>query len=393
MKNRDRFSNNTYRTTLFRNHFTASGSRNHNEYTICFVNFLSASRFYYEFTIFFPKSLWINYPRPEINLNSLSSSWISYGFIICFANSPWIHYFFVISICIYYLLREFTIHGFTISLAISLWIHSLFFEFTICFAHSRWIHNLLRNHHDFPIKSLWNHREFTIFFTIALGVHHFFANSPSVSQIFYEFTICFTILLWIHCLFREFTLNPLFSQITMNSLSASQFPFEFTILFPKSLWIHDYCRGFTLNTLFFSRIHYQFREFILNPLSLLRNHYEFAMESLWNHYEINMNSLFFREVTICFATCLWKHYPLHDFTMNSLSFLQTNLEFTIYFVISPWTYYLLSRFHYECAIYFGNWLWIRYLRYCFRKFTLNTLFEIRLLRYYIFWLILWVMYL
>ena len=351
------------------------------------MNFLSASRFYYEFTIFFPKSLWINYPRPEINLNSLSSSWISYGFIICFANSPWIHYFFVISICIYYLLREFTIHGFTISLAISLWIHSLFFEFTICFAHSRWIHNLLRNHHDFPIKSLWNHREFTIFFTIALGVHHFFANSPSVSQIFYEFTICFTILLWIHCLFREFTLNPLFSQITMNSLSASQFPFEFTILFPKSLWIHDYCRGFTLNTLFFSRIHYQFREFILNPLSLLRNHYEFAMESLWNHYEINMNSLFFAKLlsvlrrvyenTIRFTILLWIHCLFCKLTSNSLSISWFHHELTIYFRDFTMNALYILGIDFEYAIWdiaFGNSLWIRYLRYAYWDIIYSDLY-------------------
>ena len=118
---------------------SVSFSRNHYEYTIldpksiwihylrrefpiCFVillwihylcrdftmHTLSASQFYYEFTIWFPKSLWINYPRPEINLYSISFSWMSSGFTICFANSPWNHYFFVISIWIFYLLREFT---------------------------------------------------------------------------------------------------------------------------------------------------------------------------------------------------------------------------------------------------------------------------------------------
>ena len=77
-------------------------SPNHYGFTICYaislwthylfydntINTLSASRFYYKFTmdtllisqihfkftILFPKSLWLNYLRPEINLNSLSAS-------------------------------------------------------------------------------------------------------------------------------------------------------------------------------------------------------------------------------------------------------------------------------------------------------------------------------
>ena len=191
------------------------------------------------------------------------------------------------------------VYEFNICLAISIWIHYLFRKFT-----------LNRPFCGTTMNSLWNQYENIIFFETSLGIY----------DLFREFTICFPNLQCIHylfcdyslnssfsrihCLFRKFTLNPLFSGkllwidyllrdyspsihylfcgTTMNSLWNH---FE-TIM--KSLWIHYLFRHFSLNWLSFSRIHYLFREFTLNPLSFFLNYYEFTIAftlSLWKHYK------------------------------------------------------------------------------------------------------------
>ena len=162
-------------------------------------------------------------------------------------------------------------------------------------------------------------------------------NSLSSSRFHYEFTVCFENSAWIH----------FFRQITMNSLSASQFSFDFAIFFATSLWIHYLNPEITMNSRFF-------RDFTMISL--------FFVKSLWIHS-------FFREFTICFATWLCRHYLLHDFAIDSLSFPLTNLEFTIYFAITL-NSLLISEIHCEYTICFANFLWIHNL---LRDFTMNSL--------------------
>ena len=118
-----------------------SFSQIHYEYNICFtnslsnsrmneeftMNSLSFSRFHFELTILFPKSLWMHYCFREINMNSQSASRFYYVFTICSANSPWIHYPFL---GITLNLLSFSLHHCenTIYFAISLWIHYIFRE-------------------------------------------------------------------------------------------------------------------------------------------------------------------------------------------------------------------------------------------------------------------------
>ena len=80
-----------------------------------------------------------------------------------------------------------------------------------------------------------NHYKFTIFSRFYFEITILFRKSPSIYYQ-YEFTICFEILQWSHCLFREFTLNPLF--------------------FAKLIWINYLFRDFTGNSSSFWRLHY-----------------------------------------------------------------------------------------------------------------------------------------
>ena len=101
-----------------------SVSRMNDEFT---MNSLSFSRFHFKLTISFPKSLWMHYCFREINMNSQSASRFYYVFTICSANSPWIHYPFL---GITLNLLSFSLHHCenTIYFAISLWIHYIFRE-------------------------------------------------------------------------------------------------------------------------------------------------------------------------------------------------------------------------------------------------------------------------
>ena len=176
-----------------------------------------------------------------------------------------------------------------------------------------------------------------------------------------------------------------------------------------------------LNTLI-NALDWLFKPPVVNctlSLSFLRNHYEFSMKSLWNHhYEITINwlsaspfhfeftifitnsqstSRMSYEFTIYFAIKLWMYYLFCEFRkyhlsvsrnpliftifcMNLLCFLRNHCEFTITFVYLPWIHYLFrkiainspsfSRFYYKNTICFANFLWIHYL---LRNFSLNSL--------------------
>ena len=298
------------------------------------MNWLSASRFYYKFTILLPKSLWINYLRPKINLNSLSATWISYGFTICFAlNSPWIHY----------LCCRTTMN--------SLWSH---YETTM---KSLWIHYLLREFTLNPLLFSWYQYECTIFFTLSLGIH----------QPFRKFIICFANFLWIYYHLCDYSLNSF--SFLLNSLSVLRIHSllrnhsdEITM---KSPWNHYRLRDFSLNSLPASRFHYEFTACFENSPWI-----RFFAESLWTNYLLRnfpLNSLSYTqnryEFSIFFANLLSvsrlvhkKHYLLDDFNMNSPSFPQFNLEFTIYFVISFWIHDLFREFTMNSLI-FSRVMW------------------------------------
>ena len=162
----------------------------------------------------------MNYLKPKINLNSLSASLISFAYTICFANFLWIHY-------------------------------------------------LLRGLTSNPLFFSWYQYACSIFFAIALAIHHIFRKDNlfrefsmdllSPSRLLFELILFFRI----HYLFCEFTLNPRsFSlwphhEITVNSLFVSKIHLEF-IFFAKSL------RILPLNSLYFSWFHYEFTIFSQN---------------------------------------------------------------------------------------------------------------------------------
>ena len=142
----------------------------------------------------------------------------------------------------------------------------------------------------------------------------------------------------------------------------------------NSLYFYD----FTMNSLFISWFHYEFTFYFailfrdFKPLSFFQNHYEYTIlfpKSIRIHYlfrELTRHLSFFCEFTTYFANFLWIHngtvqstrirYLFRKFSLNPLSFSWFHNEYTIYFVISLWIYYLycdftmnslsISRFYY-----------------------------------------------
>ena len=157
---------------------------------ISFLNLLSASRFFYRFTICLANSPWINYLFRAFTINSLSFSRSLYEFAIFYANSRRIHYeitiFFAISLGNHNVFREFTMNTLSIS---RIHLESTFFR-------------------EIAMNSLLTFSRFYFEITIL------FPKSPSIIFFLrnqYKFTICFQISQWNHYLFRQFTLNPRFS--------------------------------------------------------------------------------------------------------------------------------------------------------------------------------------
>ena len=111
---------------------TLSISWFHYEYTICLANWLwlSVTRIYEKFTM---NTLWIH---EKFTMNTLLISRILFEFTILFPKPIWIHY----------LLRDFSLNSF------------YFFEFTICFANSPWIHDPFQT----TMILIWNHSEITM---------------------------------------------------------------------------------------------------------------------------------------------------------------------------------------------------------------------------------------
>ena len=159
------------------------------------MNWLFFSRFNLEFTILFPKLLRIRYKITRKQL------WNHYELTIFFAKSLWINYRLRFSLWIHFLFCDFTMYSQSVS--------RKSYESTILFAKSIWIHYLFP---EFTLNRLFspNHYKFTIF----LNSLSFFANPPwihyllrqitmnslPVSRIIYEFAIWFAILLWLFCI-------------------------------------------------------------------------------------------------------------------------------------------------------------------------------------------------
>ena len=169
------------------------------EFTNCFANFLLTYYLLRDFSFWETtlNSLWNHY---ETILKSLRNHYLLsdffFEFTICFAISLWIDYLFPTSLGIHHSFREFTISfanipWITICFAISLWIHYLF-------ANSPWIHFSLWIYYLFRLFSMNSpsYNKFTILFAKSLCIHYHFENS-----------------LLIKYLFREISLNSLFVSV------------------------------------------------------------------------------------------------------------------------------------------------------------------------------------
>ena len=135
------------------------------------------SRFHFECTIIFAKSLFREFNKS-----------IRYLFR---ANLLWIQYF----------IRDFTLHSLSLS--------RIQDKYTILFANSLWMHYVFR---DFTLNSL------------------------SFSRFHFEFTIFFASSLWMHYLFRDFIwIHYLSREFTINALSSSQIQYKYSIYFLNSI--------------------------------------------------------------------------------------------------------------------------------------------------------------
>ena len=227
------------------------------------------------------------------------------------------------------------------------------YEFTICFANSLWIHyffvnslrntSLLRENTSNSLFFSRSHFEFTIFSRIHFQFPLLFIYSLIIP---FEFS-----LLWIHHMIREFTFN---SRIHFEFIFFSRIHFQSSLFFANTLTIQ-----FEFSLLW---IHHMFREFTFNFLSSSQIHLQFPLNSV--RYEF----------IICFATSL----SIHEFTLNSFSFANSQSPLRIYNLLCEFTsnllsisrinfeFFIFTRIHFKFTIYYKNSLWISSLH---REFT------------------------
>ena len=137
-------------------------------------------------------------------------------------------------------------------------------------------------------------------------------------------------LLWIYCLIREFTINSL-------SVSRIHNLFHYVstsiIYFANLTWIYFLFLKFTLKILSFFQSHFQSDFALTNSLSVWQIHYEFTWcFAVHNEFTIFIANLLwillmfrkYTEFTMFVAISLSNR----ELTMNSLSFLRINYEFT-----------------------------------------------------------------
>ena len=208
------------------------------------MNSLSASRFTMNTLYFSSNSPWIHFLPPN-----------HYDFTIFFPKSLWIPYFFAKSICTYYLLRDFSLKSLSFS-----GIHYLFPELPI----------FSRMH----LESTFS-REITM-------------NSLYSSRYHFDSTICFVISLWIRYHFHEINVNSLSISrfyYEFNIFSPKSLLIHFFIA--ETIWIHYFCRDFTMISLSAWWFHYEYRKINMISLSSSRNHYEYTINIAilrWIHY-------------------------------------------------------------------------------------------------------------
>ena len=191
-------------------------------------------------------------------------------------------------------------------------------------------------------------------------------NSLSIPKIHYEFTVSYLLRLWIHYLFaNSLWLHYHISNLTMKILSRNNY--EFTLFSTK----------FTLNSLCFSRIHYEF--IIISRIhSKLAIYFaiQFTIHFLFTFHCLSI-SRSDDELTICLANLLWTHNLIFDIAMNSLSNYLFNYEFTFF---SRNNYeFTISSIHQQWVFYaFANSLWIwSWIHYQFSDLTMNLLSILR----------------
>ena len=164
---------------------------------------LHASGFYYKSTISFAISLWIHYLFREFILNSLFFSQNHDEFTILFPKLLWMHYFFAKSIWIYYFLRDFTENS-SFFFAYSLSVSRIHLESTFL-----WIDYLIRESTLIKLFFTRYLSKFTICFTYSLLNRYLFR----------EFTLYQKSFSWINYFFRESILNsPSFRELNLNLL-------------------------------------------------------------------------------------------------------------------------------------------------------------------------------
>ena len=147
-------------------------------------NLLYISRNHYDFTTFLANQLEIYYLLCELTSNSLSSSgihWESPSFLQL--NLISIHYFFVHSLSIHFMLREFT----------------------------------------------WN----SLFFANSLSIQYLFCKLTTNSLLFLRIHVQFTIYIA-----NSLGISYLFRELTMNLQPYSRIYFKFPVFFANSLRIH-----------------------------------------------------------------------------------------------------------------------------------------------------------
>ena len=151
----------------------------------------------------------------------------------------------------------------------------------------------------------------------------------------------------------------------MNSLFASRFHYEYTICFENFLWIHYLLCDFSLNSILISGIQYLFREFTLNPIfnEITYRFTIFFAISIWIHYLIPQNHYkytIFREINLDSLSASQFHFEFTIFFSNSLLALRISYEFTICFAISLGIHYLFCEFTWN-PLFSALLLWIHYV--------------------------------
>ena len=180
--------------------------------------------------------------------------------------------------------------------------------------------------------------DFTNYFFLSLWIHHLilkihylFVNIQRIHDLFRGFTMKLLYFPWIHYIFTIYFANLLWIHYRLG---------EFTTHPVSGPWIHCLLHKYTMNSPSFTRIHYNFlslRLDTMNLLSILRTQDEFTIffaKMQWIHF-ISFPLLQY-QFTVCFANSLSIPRIHYEYTINldSLSISWKYHELTICFAIT-----------------------------------------------------------